>query len=871
MVVSRRVSQGRAAAYRRFVALLLTASALAAPAADPDYLAPGLRAEVEALKRAVDAEPTSASTLVERARVLADWIDAVGLAGDPDALTVTGAHVRSYIRAATWGTHHSIPNQTAGDPPDAAALARRGAEVDMLVRAYRLRDEEPEAIGTLAADSLGPFEAGGLATIRQTWTAGSQGMRPGGRIRVDRHFAYGFGAYQTVDPGGEGYVTATTDDPDAAFAADWKDGALSFALVRGDVDPGKTVTITYGDTASGGPGLRVGTVSGENIPLRLRVEIDGSGVAFRLPSQPFVIAGAAVAGVHGFAPSIVTPGERFELSVRAEDRYYNRATGAIPAFHVFADGAVRASTEAGGTAIQRVTLVFDEPGPRWIALRSEDGRIGGVANPVLVEDRPARRIFWGDTHGHSGYAEGVGTVDYFLGFARDDARLDFVTHSEHDTALDDGEWRLMRETTARYDAPGKFIPYLGYEWSMRATNGGHHNVLFRDIEGRERVSALEYPTLSLLYQELRARYPAREVLTIPHAHQPGDARHSDPHLEPLIEVMSMHGTFAWFARNYLSRGHQVGFVAASDDHASHPGYAPPRARSLAQRGGLAAVLAPERSRDALFDAMRARRTYAASLDRMILDFSVNGAAMGERTAFSPVRRIEGAVIGSEPIDTVTVFRNGEPIWSRDYRTDVRDVAGVDPLMIQLSFQSDATPRHWGDTPRGWRTWRGTATLDGGRIAWAGGLDFANRSAHLLERERRTLRFATLTRGDASRIEMWVDRLRPDPALVVELEETTEQGAGPPTWRAPATIPGTVIRLPLNDIRDGWLSFPAPVPGYDDTVALRRVVPHADRHVEFAFTDEDDPRQGDYYYVRATQANDGLVWSSPIWVGGYPHR
>lgn len=852
------------------VAVVLTASAAAAPA-ESDYLAPGLRAEVEALKRAVDAEPTSAGTIVERARVLADWIDAIALAGDPDALTVTGAHVRSYIRAATWGTHHSIPNQRAGDPPDAAVLAGRSAEIDVLVRAYRLRDEEPEAIGELAADSLGPFEAGGLATIRQTWTAGSRGMRRGGRIRVDRHFASGFGGYQTVDPAGEGYVTAVTDDPDAAFVAEWAGDALSFALAHGDVDPGRTVTITYGDTAGGGPGLRVGTVSGENIPLRLRVEIDGSGVAFRLPSQPFVIEGAAVAGVHGFAPSIVTPGERFELSVRAEDRYYNRATGPVPAFNVFVDGEVRGSTTAGGPAIQPVTLSMEKPGPHWIALRSQDGNIGGVANPVLVEERPTRRIFWGDTHGHSGYAEGVGTVDHFLRFARDDARLDFVTHSEHDTALDDGEWRLMRATTARYDAPGKFIPYLGYEWSMRATNGGHHNVLFRGIEGRERVSALEYPTLSLLYQELRARYPAREVLTIPHAHQPGDARHSDPQLEPLIEVMSMHGTFAWFARNYLSRGHQVGFVAASDDHASHPGYAPPRARSLAQRGGLAAVLAPERSRDALFDAMRARHTYAASLDRMILDFTVNGAGMGERTAFSPVRRIEGRVVGSEPIDTVTVFRNDEPIWSRDYRTDVRDVAGVDPLMLQLSFQSDATPRHWGDTPRGWRTWRGTLTLDGGRIAWLGGVDFANRLAQVLERDRRTIRFATLTRGDTSSIEMWVDRLRPDPAIVVELEETVEQGAGPPTWRAPATVPGTALRLPINDIRDGWLPAPVPVPGYDDAVALRRVVPHADRHVEFAFTDEDDPRQGDYYYVRASQANDGLVWSSPVWVGGYPHR
>ena len=851
--------------------VFLCASGVAAARDGPDYLAPALRAEVETLKRTVELEPTNADTIIERARVLADWIDAVALTGDPDLLTVTGPHVRSYIRAARWGTHHSIPNQYAGDPPDAATLARRSAEIDALVRAYRLRDEEPEALGTLEADDLGPFEAGGLATIRQTWTAGSHGMRAGGRIRVDRHFASGFGPYQTEDTAGEGYVSAATDDSDAVFAAQWVDGALGFGLVDGLLDPGATITITYGDAGGGSPGLRVGTVSGENIPLRLRVDVDGSGLALPLPSQPFVIEGSGVAGVHGFAPSIVAPGERFELSVRAEDYHYNRATGPIPAFDVLVDDELRATTAAGGPAIQPVALSIEEPGPHWIALRSKDGRISGIANPVLVEEDPARRIFWGDTHGHSGYAEGIGTVDHFMRFARDDARLDFVTHSEHDTALDDGEWRLMRATTAEYDDPGVFIPYLGYEWSMRATNGGHHNVLFRNIAGRERVSALEYPTLSLLYQALRERYPAREVLTIPHAHQAGDARHSDPLLEPLIEILSMHGTFEWFARSYLSRGHQVGFVAASDDHSSHPGYSAPRARGLAQRGGLGAVFAAERSRDALFDAMRARRTYATTGDRIILETSLNGTGMGQRAAYAEERRIEGRAIGTAAIDTVTVFRNDEPVWSRDYLTDTSDSALSGPALLELSFQSDATPGHWGDTPRGWRAWRGRLTLDGGRIVSARGLDFDNRFVHRLEDDGEAWRFATLTRGDVSRIALEVDALQAGATLILELEETIEQGSGPPTWRPPATIPGSVVRLALDDMKQGRLSMPTPIPGYADGIALRRIAREGEKHAEFTFTDDSEPRHGDYYYVRVRQANDAAAWSSPIWVGGYAHR
>ena len=128
---------------------------------------------------------------------------------------------------------------------------------------------------------------------------------------------------------------------------------------------------------------------------------------------------------------------------------------------------------------------------------------------------------------------------------------------------------------------------------------------------------------------------------IPHAHNPGDYRQSDPQLEPLIEMMSMHGTFNWFVRQYLSHGHRVGLIAASDDHLSHPGYSAPNRNSLAQRGGLGAVMAPERSRDAIFDAMKQRRTYATTGDRIILDVNVNGTPMGQEAEYADVREVEG--------------------------------------------------------------------------------------------------------------------------------------------------------------------------------------------------------------------------------------
>ena len=697
-----------------------------------------------------------------------------------------------------------------------------------------------------------------------------------------RHFNTVYGAFQTDDPAGEDYVTVATSDADAVFEAEIimargahggfraPEPAVAFRVAEGAVDPGETVTVTYGDTSGGGPGLRITTVSGEHVPMPLYVDIDGSGDWFMLPLQPFEIVGAKATGVHGFAPSVVGVGEAFELSVRAEDDWYNRATGDIPGFEVWVDGAVAATTEPETDAIQFVELVLDEAGPHWIDIRSMDGAILGEANPVLAEAAPEHGIYWGDTHGHSGYAEGIGTVDYFMRFARDDARLDFVTHSEHDTALDEAEWRLMRDTVSQYDAPGRFIPYLGYEWTVPAwIGGGHHNVLFRTTEGRERVSALEYPTLSSLYQGLREKHDPADVVVIPHAHNPGDARLSDPRLEPLIEVMSMHGTFEWFMRNYLGNGHQVGFVAASDDHLSHPGYAAPSRNSLAQRGGLGAVLAPERSRDAIFDGMQARRTYATTGDRIILDVSLNGAGMGERAEFAAERILRGRVIGTAPIDTVTVFKNDVPVWSRDHLT----ATGADtdgPTTLHLSFHSDATPLNWGDPPRGWRHWRGALTLLGGTITDARLTDEANPNWQSLERDGGEVRFHTITRGDASTIVLTVTDVGGEALVDIRLDETQETGSAPPIYRPPATIAESRMQIPVAGTEAGAIRATMPIPDYDDYISLRRVGTGV-RDVAFEYVDTATPRQGDYYYVRVLQANDAAAWSSPIWVGGYPPR
>ena len=827
-----------------------------------DYLAQDLRASVEALKAAVERAPSTEANAKARAQLLWQWLN---------AYAQTGRYVPVNATATVSGILAYNPTGRTG----------RFAALDNTVRELAILDGDPAALGMLQADT-GPFEARSYATIRQTFTVGTRDILPGGGFVVARHFMANFGRFQTDDPAADNHISIASSNSGVRFSRSTVPmggmhggfrrpvDVLMFRVASGRLSHSDTVTITYGDTTGGGRGLLMPDFSSDRMPLPLYLAFDESDLLVSLPIQPIRIVGSSVAGVHGFAPSVVAVGEPVELAVRAEDRFYNRAVGPIPGWSVFLNGEPFADVEVGGEAIQILKgSSFDTPGVYRFSFRSRDGTVTGDANPILVEDDPARRIYWGDTHGHSGFAEGIGTPERFMVWARDDARLDYVTHSEHDIWMEDFEWDVLADNVRRFTKEGEFIAFLGYEWTIRNFQGGHHNVLFRTPDGRRRIPAQEFGTLSLLYQGLRTHHDAEDVVVIPHAHQAGDYRLNDPLLEPLVEIMSQHGTFEWFGRMYLNHGHEVGFVAASDNHLSQPGYSAPKPGSLSGRAGLGALRADARTRDALFDAMRDLATYATTGDRMILDVSVNGGEMGTRVPFAEKRLIEGRVIGTAPIDTITVVKNDEEIWQRDYLTDVapRNVADGE---FHLVFASDSTPFHPNDNPRGWRWWRGTIEVEGATVADAQGQDFHNTTAHRLEVTDGGVGFATYTRGGTSSIKLTLADVRRGARLILALGEAREFGSGPPVFRAHRDVPAREVVLELRNLERGSVTQSIPFDGYVDTVTLRRAVTDGVMDVEFEIEDEGG-RHGDYYYVRITQANDAIAWSSPIWVGGFPKR
>lgn len=836
---------------------------LPADAANGDYLSPDLRARVDKLKADVAYLPTDERNMGERARLLWQWANAWALNGGELPVNLT----------QTVGAVSAYPELTRQLP----------AAIDAYIFELSLLDEEPQAFGTLTADS-GPFEARTFVTIRQTFTVGSRDIETSGGFVVARHFMPNYGIWQATDPEADNYISISSSNRSASFAADsvpmrgmhggfrGQRPALMFRLARGTLVEGDTVTLTYGDRSRGSRGFLMADFSSDRMPLPLYLALNGDDPLLTLPIQPIVVTGTRFAGLAGFAPSIVAPDETFTLSVRGQDAYYNRAVNGHPALNILNGDEVITRVPASREAISLVPVSLTEPGAYHLRIETRDGKVEGTVNPILVTAERRERIYWGDTHGHSGFAEGIGTPDSFMRWARDDARLDYVTHSEHDIWMDDHEWEVLRENVRTYTEQGAFIAYLGYEWSVRNFSGGHHNVLFRTPDGRDRIPVQFYPTLSRLYQGLRATADTEDVVIIPHAHQAGDYRQNDPELEPLIEIMSQHGNFEWFGRMYLNHGHQVGFVAASDNHLSQPGYGAPKNSSLAQRGGLGAIMAREKTTDAIFDGMKALKAYATTGDRIILDVNINGTGMGQRAPFAEQRSLQGRVIGTAPIEHIAVIRNDELLWEQDYLTSTEPASNGEATFL-LSFGSDAAPYHPGDNPRGWRHWRGTLEISNAKLDGYRGMDFHNsfyQSISVDPDNPNRLQFATLTRGDTSSIELRLSNLKRTSALRISLDEAQETGGAPPVYRKPQTSPASELVFQFRDLADGRLAQQLETDIYTDTVLLRQRIENGPREVSFEMNDSSE-RQGDYYFVRVRQANDAMAWSSPIWIGGFPKR
>lgn len=837
------------------VSLFWGVAAQVRTASEGDYLDPNLRERVERLKIEAHQPSSDREVLSARLATLWEWANAYSLTGGP----VPGGFPQLLSNA-----NRGLRGLPRGGPQLTADQASRF--VAQYTREFQIKDENPNAVGELTLSSNGPFRAGEFVTVTETYAVGGMPMAPGGGIAVGR----GRGGVQAERPTQAGYVTVRSSNPEARFTASepWGRWAtfetrstVAFRLSGASLSEGDTVTITFGDRSAGGPGLKIQNWSNDRVVFKTFLDLEGNGWLLT-PEWPAleVVGEEAIRFVNAIGPSVVAAGEDFTLAVRSEDRFKNLSSGKTPSYEVLINGEMFRPIPAGSPAVHEIGgISIDSPGVYRFQVRSSDGSIQGTSNPVRVETRPARRIYWGETHGHTGFAEGQGSPDGYYKFGRDVARLDFLSLSEHDIWMDDFEWRTLKEMVEKYRDPGRFTTILGFEWTSRLPYGGHHNVFFRDTPGRLRVPNQKAPLLDELYEGLRRANDSEDVLVVPHAHQPGDWTNSDDDMERLVEIQSGHGTFDWFGNKYLANGYRVGFVGASDNHVGHPGYSGMTNR---QMGGLVAVLAEENTADAIFGGLRGRSTYATTGERLLVDAELNGVRMGAEQAHTPSRTIRCTVNGTASIDAIDVIKNGTVVYTKRYLESTVS----DAISVQVSFEASTEVIGRRQVPRGDRPWKGVI-----RVAGAELVEFvepwhrhpATYSASLADGE---LAFELHTRGRSTSLLLHLRGASADTRVIVDMAATRERPGSGGYERTPQRLPAAQAVFRLGDLAGTVDRREFKVLEHTDALSLQVVPSGGAVDQDFAYTDRADTEPGDYYYLRVRQIDGAVAWTSPFWVG-----
>ena len=512
---------------------------------------------------------------------------------------------------------------------------------------------------------------------------------------------------------------------------------------------------------------------------------------------------------------------------------------------------------------------------------------------------PGYKIFWGDSHDNRyQYPDRPADMDSVCRLAQ--SHLDFYPmayytpdvfnlhksglrlETRKDTKRLEREWAEVEAAAKQWNAPGGFVTFPGYEWQGDGTWGDHN--VFHRAEGAPLCRA---ETLPELY-ECIGKYDA---YAIPHhtAYYPGMRSKNwdvlDEALSPFTEIFSVHGSsetdeeFIGLRGNRkmgpgaggetyedaLARGLHVGAICSTDNWGEMPGH---------YGHGLMACLAPELTRDALWEAFGARRVYGVTGDRIRLDFTVNGAVMGGITKARKKQEIRVKVEGADVIDRIEVLRGSRVIatYCHQGKWDIPSPGTTSRFKMRVEAGWGPDENELNLPPR---EWHGALSVADGRMlgsdpCWISG----GQKAPVIKgqnAEFEMLSTGLTVGGRWQNANIFEFEAEPGARLSVQMNgleatDTVERFA-----RASRILWFRDECMKVLETHKGLAPGETP---RDDIyyhlaykAKLHRAVPEAGYKASFAFEDDVPVTDETWYRVRVEQRNGQKAWSSPVWVDG----
>ncbi len=727
------------------------------------------------------------------------------------------------------------------------------------------RNNDRSTIETWGSVTISPtddVEVGSFATWRLTFTVGDYAMDVGGGLKIGTRRQADFGAAQFTDPKADNYATVSCSREGSRFETYFDhrghkrpfNAVVVIRLAAGPLYPGDTITVVLGDRSGGSRGLAVQSFPESACDFAVFLDPLSSGEYKRVycHSPTFRVLTGPCEYFTVTAPTIVKSGAPFRVQVRGNDRFGNPTPVDTSRLTLEADPPVDLTlTGANGRATWIEDIVLREDGVRRLALKDQDTVIA-VSNPILVRNTLDQIICWGDTQAQTASTVGIGTPDEYFAYARDLAAIDFTTHQGNDFILSDADLEEVRLAAKKYNEPGRFAAFFGWEWSGPTGTGGDRNVMFLDDEGpifrsshwqlsADEIADDAQESECVHARDLQAKIrqyiasTGKKVIMVPHiGGRRSDFEVQDPELEPVFEICSNHGIFEWRLHEFLSAGMRVGVVGASDDHTCRPGLAYPSTPEMTVLGGLGAVGARELSRKGIYDGLMARHSYATTGARLYLHVAAGDHVMGDAfTGEAPVH-IMGNVHGTAPIEYISLFNRSTELKRFQPNPQTRN-----PNRIKIIW-SGATHKDRGR----FMNWNGGLEIAGGRLENASPLNIFTAKYGIDAFSAHHVNWRSVTSGQEEGVLLDVDGS--DDAVI-------KIAAGP-----------AQVEFALKDVRAGDLRWE--LGGLEQYLTASTLHTEGGTYdAEFEFTDEDPIHGEQAYWVRVAQTDFHLAWSSPIFV------
>lgn len=488
-------------------------------------------------------------------------------------------------------------------------------------------------------------------------------------------------------------------------------------------------------------------------------------------------------------------------------------------------------------------------------------------------------LCFGELHNHNEIGYGRGSLERSYAIARG-ALLDvyaFTPHGIwHDQPATDPKMVEFHRTgfakvLARWDEvkaaadaayePGRFVTFHAFEW--HSSRFGDYHFIFPAAAGE----VFAGDTIAAAHKF------AREHGAIMIPHHVGYAagwrgtnwKTYRPDVSPVVDVFSEHGcgmeaefNIAMLAHSMggvqrsqtaleqLRRGLRFGLLASTDNHHGHPN---------SYNEGVAGIWADGLTREAVFDAIRRRHTFALTGDRIEAAFFLGDAMMGDVASADAPRTLRWDVNALGGVDYVRILRNGMPV--HDVPLSPSAPADDRAFVARLEFGWDAMT---GDEVTDWKI--RVAVEDGRVVRVAPCFVGSDGSAEKLNR-------VTAVRDDAVELEAFTSRLnaRPTSGLALRLEgdaATRIRVEVDAEWKGNAC--GCELDATIGELlaADAWAAvsdvFSSP------RIRLGQVHGASETHIAGQWTDPAPAGPGDWYLLKVLQKNGQAAWTSPIWCG-----